>query len=224
MAAPTAVTLRDISQEALKKAGYGNPVSEQAALVTRAEDLWMREIKNDIFTAAKKLTSLQSTATVNLVQGTNTYDLPTDFSSLMDMTLITGTSQDPLHEAPVWDYDKVEIPSTQGKPNYYFPIGDSDDGQFIIYPTPDATTRTIRIRYYADLTRLDTAGTLMSTLYRRWQNVWAKGLYFKALEHIDDQGAESAKVDYNQKIQELTMREAYGLDLSNIRIRIQEDE
>lgn len=298
MAAPTAITLRDISQEALKKAGYGNPVSEQAALVTRAEDAWMREIKNDIFTASKKLMSLMSEKVVPLTLGRSRYDLPTDFSSLVSMTLLSGTttgtaqagttstltlastdasttdiqgkeivftggtgsnqfsqiylyvvatkvatfypavttagssdttylivdSYNELREYPVWDYDKQNYPFRREKPSQYFPIGDSDDGEFLLVQTPDKSTYAIKIRYYADLTRLDTAGTLMTTLYRRWENVWKAGLFWKALNHLDDAGADQANAEYKQRIQELTMREEYGDDLSNIIIKIQEEQ
>jgi len=298
MAAPSAITLREISTEALKKAGYHDPASEQAALITRAEDAWMREIKNDIFTVSKKLTSLQSEAIVTLIEGRSRYDLPTDFSSLLSMRLLsgntTGTAQagtttsltlsasdasttsiegkelvftggtganqysqiydydtstkvasfypavttagssdttylivdqkDPLTEYPIWDYDKLTYTYPKVKPTQYFPIGDADDGQFLLAQTPDSVTRAVLIRYYSDLTRLDVDGTLMSTLYRRWENVWKAGIYWKALEHQDDDGKEDAKTAYSQKVQELTMREEYGDDLSNIRARIQEDE
>ncbi len=36
MAVPTAITLRDISVEGLRKSGYADPTSTQAALITRA--------------------------------------------------------------------------------------------------------------------------------------------------------------------------------------------
>ena len=256
----------------------------------------MREIKNDIFTACKKPTSLQSIAIVTLVAGQSQYDLPTDFSSLINMTLLDGSttgiaqagasgsitlaSTDPstsdiagkeivitsgtgvnqvsqiysydtttkiasiypawttppvsgstylivdkydnLLESPVWDYDK-EPALRREKPKMYYPIGDSDDGQFLIAQVPDKVY-AIKIRYYADLTRLDLAGTLMSTLYRRWQNIWVSGIWAKALEHQDDENAPAVKDMYNKKIQELTMREGYGLDLSNLQIRIQEPQ
>lgn len=296
MAIPTAITLNDIVIEALKKAGYGDPSSQQSSLIARAEDQWAREIKNDIFTASKKLTSLMTSAIVPLTLGRSRYDLPTDFSSLLSMNLLSGTTTgtaragttssitlastdtsssdiigkeivimsgtgssqisqiyafnttskvanfypsitapssdsvylvidkyDEIREHPIWDYDKMAFPFRQEKPLNYFPIGDSDNGEFILAQAPDSANYAIRIRYYADLTRLDLTGTLLSTLYRRWQNVWYTGLLAKALAHIDDDGATEAEGKYNQKVQELTMREGYGLDLNNLRFRIQED-
>jgi hypothetical protein len=297
MAAPTAITLRDISTEGLKKAGYADPVSTQSSLITRAEDSWMREMKNDIFTASKKLTSLQTRSIVTLVAGRARYDLPTDFSSIISMTLLdgshTGTAQtgaagsitlasaetetsdvngkeivitggtgvnqisqiytynattkiasvypnwtttpdststylivdqyNELKEHPVWEYDRESYKYRKEKPVAYYPIGDSDDGEFLLVQAPDEAY-AVQIRYYADLTRLDLTGTLMSTLYRRWQNIWVTGIWAKALEHQDDENAATIKDAYNKKIQELTMREGYGLDLSNLQIRVQEPE
>ena len=66
MASPTAPTLATLVSEGLKKAGHASPA---AALTTRAQDYWMEEIKNDVFTIAKKLRSLQTTAVTVLTKG-----------------------------------------------------------------------------------------------------------------------------------------------------------
>jgi hypothetical protein len=94
MAAPTAPTLATIVSEALKKAGHASPA---AALTTRAQDYWMEEVKNDVFTLAKKLRSLQTQSVAILTKGKYRYAFPSDFSSHISLTLLdgnnTGTAQ-----------------------------------------------------------------------------------------------------------------------------------
>lgn len=296
MASPTAITLENIVEEGLKKAGYTNPLSTQTALVSRAEDIWMREIKNDIVNSKNKLMSLQTETIQPLVIGRSRYDLPSDFLSLVSMTLLdgehsgaaqagsagtitfestesigddctgkevvlingTGSGQSSqiysydtttkianiypewtanptsgtgylivdnyykLNEHPVWDYDREQYKFRKDKPSSYFPIGDESNGEFILLQAPDKEY-AIKIRYYADLMRLDLDGILMSTLYRKWQNVFILGIWAKALVHQDDPNAIAAKNEYSNAIAVLTMREGYGSDLSNIVMRIDED-
>lgn len=94
MAAPTAPTLATLVSEGLKKAGHASPA---AALSTRAQDYWIEEIKNDIFTLAKKLRSLQTTGVTVTDKGLWRYSFPSDFSSHISLTRMygseTGTAQ-----------------------------------------------------------------------------------------------------------------------------------
>ena len=51
MSIPNNPTGSSIVTEALNKAGIGTPSADE---LTRAEDLWLEEIKNDIYNAAKR--------------------------------------------------------------------------------------------------------------------------------------------------------------------------
>jgi len=94
MAAPTAPTLITLTTEALKKAGYTYPTPTQ---LTNAQDELMEEIKNDIWTLAKKLKSLHTTSVMVSVNGQSRYSYPTDYSSDLSIVLldgsVTGTAQ-----------------------------------------------------------------------------------------------------------------------------------
>ena len=89
MAVPTNPTATTLVTEALKKAGHSSPTSAQ---ITRAEDFFMNEIKNDIHTLAKKPKFLHTTSILVLTEGKNRYANPTDYSSDMEMTLLSGTN------------------------------------------------------------------------------------------------------------------------------------
>lgn len=87
MPVPTAPTLSEIVSEALLQAGESSPSS---ALTTRAQGAWMEEIKNDIWKRAKRLKTLQVTSHGVLVKGQSRYTYPSDFSSDLEITLLSG--------------------------------------------------------------------------------------------------------------------------------------
>jgi hypothetical protein len=96
MAAPAAPTLTTLTTEAWKKALNG--ATPSAAQLTRSQDEWMEEVKNDIWHRAKRLRSLQVTSVTVCVDGQSRYSMPSDFSTLMTAELLdganTGTAQD----------------------------------------------------------------------------------------------------------------------------------
>ncbi|MDP2672054.1 MAG: hypothetical protein Q8O68_00910 [Candidatus Daviesbacteria bacterium] len=90
MAAPTAPTLTSITTEALKKAGYASPTSAQ---LTRAQDEWMAEVKNDIWLRIKNLNLLQTSVIQTLTNGRSRYSMPTDFSNDLTLEILDGNKR-----------------------------------------------------------------------------------------------------------------------------------
>lgn len=95
MAVPTPSTATLIVTEALKKAGYSSP---SVAQITRGENEFMAEIKNDIWRREKKLRSLHTTSVMALTEGLWRYAVPTGYASDLSLTLMkgdeTGTAQE----------------------------------------------------------------------------------------------------------------------------------
>lgn len=87
MAAPTAADLTTITTEGLAKAGFPSP---SAALLSRAQVYWMREIKNDIWKLGKNLKSLQLQYPFILNTGQAQYEMPSDFSSIISLQILRG--------------------------------------------------------------------------------------------------------------------------------------
>jgi len=126
-----------------------------------------------------------------------------------------------LQARPLWEYDNESYPTTQGTPKYFYPMGDEDYGEFLVYPVPD-DTYGVKMRYYANLMRLDIDGTHMSTLYRKWRNLWVQGIYVKALQDIDDDRyVEEFKI-YRDLLNTVIRTETYGANLPSIRIKVKE--
>lgn len=85
MAAPVAASLTNIVSEGLKKAGEA---SASTALVDRAEDYWMEEIKNDIASRTKTLKSLQKSIGIVFNKGQSRYSMPTDFAGQGEISIV----------------------------------------------------------------------------------------------------------------------------------------
>jgi len=81
-------------------------------------------------------------------------------------------------------------------------------GQLALHPVPDAVYG-IRRRYYADLLKLDTDGTLYSTLLRKWANVFEQGVFVWKLLEDDDRYDTENKI-YQQLLVNLQMTDLDG--------------
>lgn len=295
MAIPTAPTLTTLVSEALAKAGLSSPTTAQQ---TRGEDEFMEEVKNDVITVERRLTSLQTTSILVTTNGQNRYALPVDFLSDLTMTRLdgatTGTAQGGtassvtfeasdssevgdnfgievliyentakgslsqvtgydtttkiaavtpnfetapddtseymkidqykhMFETPVWEFERNRTISSQDAPTHFIPIGDTDNGEVIIWPTPYRTGEIpwgLQLRYYADLMELDLDSTLMATLYKKWRNVWIAGVYYKQLQSDDDDRQNAARNEYNFEIQQMVAREKYGYDMTNLNMQV----
>jgi hypothetical protein len=299
MAAPTMPTLLSLATEGLKRAGYISPTADQ---LTRAQDEWMNEIKNDISVlfGGKKIEFLQAERVLALTDGLQKYSQPTDYFSNLSMQILDGsiqgiaqagaattitlaatetvtssemvgseivvtggtgvnqirqcTSYDEstkiatispawtvnpavastymvvssysyIESTPIWDLAKSSTNAERGLPRDWFPIGDDDNGEFLLLPLPyrneTGKVYVLKQRYYADLMELDLTGTLMGTLYKRWRNVWVQGVYARALQSCGDNntaGIEAKK--YSSMVSAMVSHERYGADLSNLQIQI----
>ena len=126
----------------------------------------------------------------------------------------------PLQSKPVWDIGQNY---SRGLPQIFYPIGDNNYGEFILYPTPYNTDNHVfgmRMRYYANLMTLDLAGTLMATLYQRWRNIWVQGVLAKTLQ-MDDDNRQKQEIDnYYAMIKAMIARETYGMDISNLQSKV----
>lgn len=276
--------------EGLNQAGESNP---SAALLARAQGEWMEEIKNDIWNLAKKPKILQVTACTIINMGQSRYAYPLDYSSDLDLTLLsgsyTGIAQSgsvstiqlaasdqsgtniigkeifitsgagisscsqvvafntttkqasvvpnftnaptvgdgymiidveyPVVTRPMYERTRQFQQSVQGLPQSLYPLGDQDEGFFKFDKAPD-TTYGARLIYYADLTQVDVASSLFSTLLRRWRNIFVKGIKALKLGDEDDDREAEAVAAYKEARQVMIYREIYGMDISTITDRV----
>jgi hypothetical protein len=96
MATPTNPTGTSICTEALKKAGYNDPATNYTSLLTRTEDEFLEEIKDDIWNTAEfngntRLKTLQTIAVQISVDNQSEYSAPSDFDEEQEIEILDGT-------------------------------------------------------------------------------------------------------------------------------------
>ncbi len=149
-----------------------------------------------------------------------------DFSTAPDSTskYMIIDEYHPLDELSLWEYAKYTNPTDRGTPHAFLPQGDSNDFEFTLYKAPYHSSGVpygLRLVYYADLLEIDLSSTLMATLYKRWRNIFLQGVYVRALQGIDDNLYRIEEARYNNKLRVLVSRETYGMNLSNLQVKVQ---
>ena len=61
----------------------------------------------------------------------------------------------------------------------------------------------------------------MTTLYRRWRSLFIQGVKYKCLEDLDDNRQTQEAQKYRGDLNAMIVREAYGMDLSNLNISVE---
>lgn len=121
----------------------------------------------------------------------------------------------PVIVKPINEWDRLPKLVSPGLPQFAYPVGDDQQGYFVLNCPPDKGYG-MRLRYYADLSQVDTNSTLMSVIYRRWRNIFIQGIKSKKLLDEDDDRAQAEEAKYKANLMALIYREIYGMDLSNI--------
>lgn len=105
-----------------------------------------------------------------------------------------------------------------GQPSAFYPIGDEDFGEFIL-DCPPVKQYGARLRYYANVMKIDLSSTLMSTLYLNLRNVWLTGIKSKCWDFNTDDRYQEALREYEEQLNLLEFS-SYGIDLHNMQQRV----
>lgn len=101
------------------------------------------------------------------------------------------------------------------QPKYFYPMGDEDFGEFLL-DCPPAKQYGARLRYYANIMKIDLSSTLMSTLYLNFRNLWLKGIEYRCWKFNNDDRVGQSFREYGEELNLLLYADAYGVDLHNI--------
>jgi hypothetical protein len=133
-------------------------------------------------------------------------------------TYLVITSEYPVfekHIGLIQDYRSLSL----GRPEHFFPTGDEDYGEFILNCPPDKQYGA-RLRYYANIMKLDTAGTLISTLYLNNRNLWLSGIKWKILDENKHAEMGIGRQEYFAELNKLVFSDAYGIDMNNLQQKV----
>lgn len=127
------------------------------------------------------------------------------------------TQEYPIDPAHVRTFD-LTSDTAKARPTHFAQIGDEDYGEFVFNCPPDKAYGA-RLRYYADIGKLDLNGTHISTLYYKWQNLWKLGIKYRELAENDDSLKQDAEREYKQEIGKIISNQ-YGLDLNALQATV----
>jgi hypothetical protein len=159
--------------------------------------------------------------TIPMVQGTNTYDLPTDTIDLLEHQIRTNAGQTnnqtdiTISRISVSTYSTIPNKLAQGRPiqvwinrqsGASYPTGSNPDRnpQITVWPTPDQSSYYTFV--YWRMRRIQDAGNAINTqdIPFRWLPVMVAGLaYYLSLKlpNMDAQRVMGLKADYEQQFQ-----------------------
>ncbi len=145
-----------------------------------------------------KIRAMEASATGNMVSGTATLALPTDFMEVRSVTFNpTSTSLRKLEYITPEQAESFGFVSN-GEPQYYTFVG----GVFRFYPTPDSAY-AYTLRYYKKITDLDGTDTTNYVL-TNFPDVYLYGCLVEyCIWAADDQGAARWKVLLDEAMAEL---------------------
>jgi hypothetical protein len=121
--------------------------------------------------------------------------------------------------------DMIEAPSlafvreqfnAMGAPRYWFPYPDYIE----LFYVPDKVYG-VRLEYFADLRRLDTASDLYNAIIRRWAGVLEQGVYVWKLGE-DDNRYEREMALFARMMNDIKARDLYMADISYLQRTVQD--
>ena len=110
-------------------------------------------------------------------------------------------------------------PTSSGKPIKYSHIGSSTYGEIRLDFAPDEAYG-LQMRYYVDLSLTDLSSTLMTTLYRKWRNLWIQKVKASALFELNDSEAKKEMDKYYEYVEIVINEETGGTDLGTINYEV----
>lgn len=124
-----------------------------------------------------------------------------------------------LRTTSISNISELADPTASGKPIKYAITGDADYGEVVFDFAPDKAYG-MQFRYYVDTSLVDLSGTLISTLYRKWRNLWIQGIKAKALLEKHDEKAEKELNRYYTYVEAVVNDETSGNDLGTINLEV----
>lgn len=118
-----------------------------------------------------------------------------------------------LDEGHIDDLNSAVTRTTRSRPTEFHKIHEGVNVRFIFDYPPDKSTYGIRVRYYANIGKVDLVegSTLISAIYLNWYSVLIQGVYAKVLEDKADERSSKAQTMYRNMISGLLRKEIpYG--------------
>lgn len=164
-------TLTRAQLEAEVKFRLGNRSGVDANITTAVQQAY------DELVTSVRVPENQETAVMTTADTVATVAVPTDLYA--PLALRNATDGERLQPLSVRNYDRIRDTTTTAKPTHYLWWRN----EITFWPTPDATARTILMRYMKRLPTLSATSTT-TALAREWDEVVAQGAFFRMLRWL----------------------------------------
>ena len=195
----------EIAEEAFERCGKELRTGYDLRTARRSMNLLTIELQN----RGINMWTIEE-GTVNLVQGTSTYDLPADTIDLLDHVIRTGSGATQtdinISRISVSTYATIPNKTTQGRPIQVWIQRLRDNPKITVWPTPDQGTSgsPYYVFKYWRMRRIDDAGTGSNTAdvsFRFLPALIAGLAYYISvkLPDVDPNRIAMLKADYEQQ-------------------------
>lgn len=181
--------------------------------------------------AEGKLLVITSGTGVDQANQIDNYDTSTKIATMAETWVTTPAASDgylipdsqyDLEKKHIKDRDTLLKPWNKERPEFWFMLGTGNRADYELYPVPDKVY-AIQMRYYANLLRLDTAGTLYDLVLYNWKDVLVQGVLAWLLDQESDNRYPRQEAIFQDMLNRLAGREVdYQHDLSNLQASLQD--
>jgi len=183
MAVPTVPTVNSILTEAFRRCGVPSPTVAQ---LTRAEDEWLEEVKQEIM-AEKRWHALEDTQTVSSVASQQAYSKPSPLARVLRMRFVDASGNIFPMVGPV-----VGLQLRGTTPGNVCQYWEEFEGQLLVWPIPNASTYTFSVDGVVDISLVDEADARLTRILREMRPALIAGVMVKIKEDQQEDQAELA--------------------------------
>lgn len=177
MAVPVVPTVNSILTESFRRCGIPSPTTAQ---LTRAEDEWLEETKQELYTE-KRWHALEDTQTIASVAGTRSYALTSPLYRILQIRFLDAAG----------DYWPM-----QGPENNIKLLGDGQaarsthweefENLIYVFPIPDAATYSYEVDGIVDISLVDESDARLTRVLREWRPALIYGVMYRIAQDQSD--------------------------------------
>jgi hypothetical protein len=209
--------LRDMELVLLKGSVTGIATGGTSTTITLATDFSSAEddlkAKKILVTGGTGKNSLGQVTAYNDTTKVATVGIAFTTTPVNTDTYLIVENEIPLIEMPKWRKNEHGTKIERREPSHFFPLGDEDEDEFVLFPVPDKSTYGLVKTYYADIRKVDLTDSWMGEIYREFEEVFVLGIKARATDSDTDW------LKYNQRLGRIR-NDSYGVDFSNLQMTL----
>lgn len=199
MAVPTVPTVNSILTEAFRRCGVPSPTTAQ---LTRAEDEWLEEVKQEI-QAEKRWHALEDTQTITTVANTATYSLPSPLSRVLRMRFVDANGTVFPMQGPV-----LGLQTRNSEATNLCQYWEEFENTLIVWPTPNASTYTLQVDGIVDISLVDEADARLTRILREMRGALIAGVMVRIKEDQQDDDLPTYRARYQELVMKLMRQDS----------------